>query len=148
MSVTRIFIFGHGQTCPFTGKSLLDHHIAITAATPEQCRAVMVAVFGQGWSFPYDTLDQATRGGQFPSTEHMSINLGQTAGADYRRGQADGRAALAQELADVRDVYNAVQAAGEAAWTPAPRDGITDDDFAGLDAAVRSARGDDTEVRP
>lgn len=47
------------------------------------------------------------------AAEHM-VAAPESAGADYRRGQADGRAALAQELADVRGIYNAVQAAGEA----------------------------------
>ena len=73
---TRIFTFGHGQHCPFTGKYLLDHHVTITAPTGEQCRAVMFATFGQAWAFDYPSLDAATRHGQFPSTEHARIVIG------------------------------------------------------------------------
>jgi hypothetical protein len=76
VTVTRIFTFGHGQTCPFTGKNVLDHHVSITAPTAEQCREVMFATFGQAWAFEYASLDKATRGGQFPSTEHASITIG------------------------------------------------------------------------
>ena len=74
--VTRIFTFGYGQTCPFTGKKLLDYHVSITAPTAAQCKEVMFATFGEAWSHEYGSLDEATRGGQFPSTEHASITIG------------------------------------------------------------------------
>ena len=74
--VRRIFVFGYGQTCPFTGVNVLDHHVSITAPTADQCTAVMFAMFGEAWSHEYGSLDEATRGGQFPSTEHASITIG------------------------------------------------------------------------
>jgi hypothetical protein len=75
MSVTRIFTFGHGQTCPMTGKNLLGHHAGITAPTAELCRKAMFQMFEQQWSFEYASLAEATRDGQFPSLEHIRITF-------------------------------------------------------------------------
>lgn len=75
MTVTRIFTFGHGQTCPFTEKALLDHHVTITAPTSQMCQTLMFAMFGVVWAFGYSSIDEATSNGQFPSTEHMRIEM-------------------------------------------------------------------------
>jgi len=75
-TVTRVFTFGYGQTCPFTGKNVLDHHVTITAPTAGQCTAVMFATFGEAWGFEYDSLEDATSNGRFPSTEHAAIVIG------------------------------------------------------------------------
>jgi hypothetical protein len=71
----RVFTFGHGQTCPFTGKNLLDHHVTIVAPTEDICRDIMFATFGEAWAFDYPSVEAATGHGDFPSTEHMRIEM-------------------------------------------------------------------------
>lgn len=73
---TRVFSFGYGQTCPVTGKSLVDHHAVITAPTAEQCHDWINEVFGGKWSAEYASLAEATSNGQFPSSEHIRIVIG------------------------------------------------------------------------
>lgn len=52
--VVTYFSFGHGQTDPDTGKSLLDHYVTVVAPTYEACREAMFASrFGREWSFDY-----------------------------------------------------------------------------------------------
>jgi hypothetical protein len=52
--VTVHFSFGHGQTDPDTGKSLLDHYVTIVGPSYEACRAAMFASkYGNRWSFDY-----------------------------------------------------------------------------------------------
>lgn len=50
---TRLFSFGIGQVCPFTGDNLRNCYVLITAPTGEQCREVMFATFGRDWSMEY-----------------------------------------------------------------------------------------------
>ena len=71
----QVFTFGYGQTCPVTGKELVDHYATIIAPDAETARAWMLKVFGQAWSFQYDSVDEATRGGQFPMREHVRIEV-------------------------------------------------------------------------
>lgn len=73
---TMFFSFGHGQTCPITGQSLLDHHVRVDAKTAELARAAMVQMFGAAWSFPYSSYEALTSDGQFPSTEYVHIEFG------------------------------------------------------------------------
>jgi hypothetical protein len=52
--VVTYFSFGHGQTDPDTGESLLDHYVTVVAPTYEACREAMFASrFGNRWSFDY-----------------------------------------------------------------------------------------------
>lgn len=52
--VVTYFSFGHGQTDPDTGKSLLNHYVTVVAPTYEACREAMFASrFGREWSFEY-----------------------------------------------------------------------------------------------
>lgn len=48
------FSFGHGQTDPDSGKSLLDHYVTVVAPSYELAREAMFASrFGREWSFDY-----------------------------------------------------------------------------------------------
>lgn len=76
--IKQVFTFGSGQTCPYTGVDLMDHYATVVAPDLQQCRALMVAVFGQTWSWQYDSADAATRGGQYPMAEHMRLTVGAT----------------------------------------------------------------------
>lgn len=52
--VVTYFSFGHGQTDPDSGQSLLDHYVTVVAPTYEECREAMFASrFGRAWSFDY-----------------------------------------------------------------------------------------------
>jgi hypothetical protein len=52
--VVTYFSFGHGQSDPDSGKSLLDHYVTVVAPTYEACREAMFASrFGREWSFDY-----------------------------------------------------------------------------------------------
>lgn len=73
--VTRVYAFGYGHVCPFTGMSLADKHATVIAETAAQCRDLMVAVFGLAWSMEYTSLNAATRSGRCPSTEHARLVL-------------------------------------------------------------------------
>lgn len=72
-SVTRVFTFGYGHVCPFTGENLIDHHVTVIAPDAVLCRDLMISMFGRAWAFEYVSLDAATRGGMYPSTEHVRI---------------------------------------------------------------------------
>jgi len=52
--ITRYFSFGHGQTDPVSGVSLLNHYVTVVATTAEDCREAMFASrFGNRWAFEY-----------------------------------------------------------------------------------------------
>ncbi len=53
-SVTRLFTFGYGQTCPFTGEDLGDHYALVTAPDRSSALRTMLATFGRDWAFEYD----------------------------------------------------------------------------------------------
>lgn len=51
---TTYFSFGHGQTDPDTGESLIDKYVTVIAPTYEACREAMFASrYGERWSFDY-----------------------------------------------------------------------------------------------
>lgn len=70
--VTRIFTFGHGQFCPFTGMHLLGFYATVTAPSVEQCEQVMHATFGGMWATDYPDV-KAAGGDEFPLVEHARI---------------------------------------------------------------------------
>lgn len=74
--ITQVFTFGYGHTCPYTGESLADQYATIVAPDKEQCRALMLAVFGRQWAFQYDSVEHATKGGRYPMTEHVRLTIG------------------------------------------------------------------------
>ncbi|MEU7174688.1 MULTISPECIES: hypothetical protein [Micromonospora] len=78
--ITKLFTFGYGQTCPFTGRKLDDRYATITAATEAECTALMVHLFGAGWAFPYDT-PEAAGVDRFGLTEHLRLTVGPAADA-------------------------------------------------------------------
>ncbi len=87
---TMFFSFGHGQTCPVTGKNLLGHHARIDAPTAGLARAAMIQMFGQAWSFPYASFEALTGHGLFPSVEHVHIEIGGSGPAEPERdGMSD-----------------------------------------------------------
>lgn len=87
--VTRVFTFGHGHVCRYTGANLLDHHVTVIAPTAELCRELMLGLYGQAWAFEYVSLDAATRGGMYPSTEHARIVVpGEGYGREVDNGDA------------------------------------------------------------
>ena len=52
--VVTYFSFGHGQTDPDNGQSLLDHYVTVVAPTYDGCREAMFGSrFGRAWSFDY-----------------------------------------------------------------------------------------------
>lgn len=53
-AVTRLFTFGYGQTCPFTGVDLGDHYALVTAPDRSAALRMMLATFGRNWAFEYD----------------------------------------------------------------------------------------------
>lgn len=59
MRSEHIFSFGHGQLHPETGLSLAHRFVAIRAESADAARAVMVAHFGQRWSFQYASREAA-----------------------------------------------------------------------------------------
>jgi hypothetical protein len=71
--VTRVFTFGYGHVCPYTGVPLAEHYAIITAPDAKQCRDLMLGLFGKQWSHEYASVDAATRGGRFPMVEHARI---------------------------------------------------------------------------
>lgn len=52
--VTRLFTFGYGQTCQFTGKDLGDHYALVTAPDRGAALLLMCATFPNNWAFEYD----------------------------------------------------------------------------------------------
>jgi len=69
---TRIFTFGYGQRCPFTGKELLGHYATITAPSIEKCLDVMNAMFDGVWATDYPTVEEAG-GEEYGLIEHARI---------------------------------------------------------------------------
>lgn len=52
--IERIFTFGYGQTCPFTGKDLGDHYAVVATPDASAARLMMLATFGRQWCDEYD----------------------------------------------------------------------------------------------
>lgn len=74
--IEQVFTFGYGHTCPYTGERLADHYATIIAPDKEQCRALMVGLFGSQWAFPYDSVADASPAWlRAPLVEHLRIDL-------------------------------------------------------------------------
>ena len=78
--ITKVFTFGYGHTCPYTGKKLDDHYATITAPTEADCTALMVQLFSNKWAFPYDSPEVAGVD-RFGLVEHVRIELAPAASA-------------------------------------------------------------------
>ncbi|AGL19529.1 hypothetical protein [Actinoplanes sp. N902-109] len=76
MTTTRIFTFGIGDRCDFTGAELIDHYVSVTAPDAGTCRAVMVATFGREYADEYTGLDDPRAGHLKGLTEHARIVVG------------------------------------------------------------------------
>jgi hypothetical protein len=75
--VTRYFSFGHGQTDPDTGESLLDKYATVVASSVEACREAMFASrYGNRWSFDYAPDDPQWLEWGPRWTEHERIVVG------------------------------------------------------------------------
>lgn len=74
--ITQVFTFGYGHSCPFTGRALADHYATVVAADKEQCRALMVQMFGLKWAFQYDSAELA-RPPDYPRrlVEHIRMEV-------------------------------------------------------------------------
>lgn len=72
--ITRIFTFGYGHVCPFTGKGLGDHYATVTAPDASSARTLMNATFNRQWAFEYGVDD--VRLAEFPMTEHARLSIG------------------------------------------------------------------------
>jgi hypothetical protein len=78
-SVTRLFTFGYGQTCPFTGKDLADHYALVTAPDRSSALRTMLATFGRNWAFEYEP-ESPTIADYIPRmTLHAQLVIGLTA---------------------------------------------------------------------
>lgn len=74
--VTVYFSFGHGQSDPDTGKSLLDHYVTVVGSSYEACREAMFASrFGNRWSFDYLAGTSSANEWIPQWTEHERIDL-------------------------------------------------------------------------
>jgi hypothetical protein len=69
---TRIFTFGYGQRCPFTGKKLLGYYATVIAPSLEQCTQVMNAMFDGVWAAEYPSVE-AAGGEEYGLIEHARI---------------------------------------------------------------------------
>jgi hypothetical protein len=83
--ITRIFTFGYGQVCPFTGDSLADRYTTVIAPDRSAARRLMFATFGRDWAFEYDATDPRFTDYAPRMTEHARLALG-TPAADDRFG--------------------------------------------------------------
>lgn len=74
--ITRIFTFGYGHVCPFTGKDLADHYAVITAPDASAARTVMNATFNRMWAYEYDPAEPNFTNYAPRMTEHVRLALG------------------------------------------------------------------------
>jgi len=100
---TRIFTFGYGQRCPFTGKNLLGYYATVIAPSHEQCTQVMNAMFDGAWATDYPSVE-AAGGNEFELVEHARIVIpaegGQLADDDVPDGRVIGRAPVDEPAGD------------------------------------------------
>lgn len=89
--ITRIFTFGYGQVCPFTGDSLADRYTTVIAPDRSSARRLMFATFGRDWAFEYDATDPRFTDYAPRMTEHARLVLGAADddGFGYSREPAD-----------------------------------------------------------
>lgn len=74
--IEQVFTFGYGHVCPYTGRKLADHYAVVVAPDKEQCRALMVGMFGKQWAFEYDSAE-AAGAERFGLVEHMRLVVSQ-----------------------------------------------------------------------
>lgn len=74
--VTRLFTFGYGQTCQFTGDNLADRYALVTARDASSARLLMVAAFGRNWAFEYDPTSPQIADYMPQMTLHAHLVLG------------------------------------------------------------------------
>lgn len=73
---TRVFTFGGGHACPFTGKGLGDHYVTVVAPDASSARTVMNATFGRAWASEYAGPHDPRIADYLPGmTEHARIEL-------------------------------------------------------------------------
>jgi hypothetical protein len=74
--VTRLFTFGYGQMCPYTGKDLGDHYVLVAAPDASSARTFMNTAFKRNWAFEYDGPTDRMISGYLPRmTLHMEVNF-------------------------------------------------------------------------
>ncbi len=74
MTVTRVFTFGYGQTCPLTGIDLVGRYATVTGPNEAACRQAMFdSVFENRWAFEYSTPEAAAAPGEV-LVEHARID--------------------------------------------------------------------------